>query len=64
MAKLITNKYRSNKRTKRPGVHSKNASKNQVKFKKNIEDKENKIFLYIYVNLQNLIKMDVVWIRY
>ena len=34
MAKLITNKYRSNKRTKRPGVHSKNASKNQVKFKK------------------------------
>lgn len=34
MAKLVTNKYRPSKRTKRPGVHSKNASKGQVKFKK------------------------------
>lgn len=34
MGKHITNNYRLNKRTKRPGVHSKNASKNQVKFKK------------------------------
>jgi hypothetical protein len=34
MAKLTTSNYRSSKRTKRPGVHSKNASKGQVKFKK------------------------------
>ena len=34
MAKLVTNKYRPSKRTKRPNVHSKNASKGQVKFKK------------------------------
>lgn len=34
MAKLVTNKYRPSKRAKRPGVHSKNASKGQVKFKK------------------------------
>jgi hypothetical protein len=34
MAKLTTSNYRASKRTKRPGVHSKNASKNQVKFKK------------------------------
>tara|TARA_R110000772_G_scaffold117433_1_gene222848 strand:+ start:108 stop:233 length:126 start_codon:yes stop_codon:yes gene_type:complete len=34
MAKLITNKHRASKRTKRPNVHSKNASKGQVKFKK------------------------------
>ncbi len=34
MAKVISNNYRASKRTKRPGVHSKNASKGQVKFKK------------------------------
>jgi hypothetical protein len=34
MAKITTSNYRASKRTKRPGVHSKNASKNQVKFKK------------------------------
>ena len=34
MAKLTTSNYRAYKRTKRPGVHSKNASKGQVKFKK------------------------------
>ena len=34
MAKLITNKHRASKRTKRPNVHSKNASQGQVKFKK------------------------------
>ena len=34
MAKLTTSNYRASKRTKRHGVHSKNASKGQVKFKK------------------------------
>lgn len=34
MAKIVSSNYRVAKRTKRPGVHSKNASKGQVKFKK------------------------------
>ncbi len=34
MAKVLIGKYLPSKRTKRPGVHSKNASKGQVKFKK------------------------------
>jgi len=34
MAKLVISRYKANKRTKRPNVHSKNASKGQVKFKK------------------------------
>jgi len=34
MAKGISINYRASKRTKRPNVHSKNASKGQVKFKK------------------------------
>lgn len=33
MAKVV-NTHRENKRKKRPGTHSKNASNNQVKFKK------------------------------
>ena len=34
MAKLTPSNYRASKRTKRPGVHSKNASTGQVRFKK------------------------------
>tara|TARA_R110000868_G_scaffold87400_5_gene244520 strand:- start:3095 stop:3220 length:126 start_codon:yes stop_codon:yes gene_type:complete len=34
MAKLAAGSYRAAKRTKRPSVHSKNASQGQVKFKK------------------------------
>ena len=34
MAKLVISNYRPNKRTKRPSIHSKNASKGQVKYKK------------------------------
>ena len=34
MAKKITYKFVVNKRTKRPGVHSKNASKGQTGYKK------------------------------
>tara|TARA_R100001460_G_scaffold105183_4_gene151506 strand:+ start:924 stop:1055 length:132 start_codon:yes stop_codon:yes gene_type:complete len=34
MPKKIIHKYTRAKRTKRPGVHSKNASRGQVKFKK------------------------------
>jgi len=34
MAKNLDNNYRKNKRKKRPGVHSKNASKGQNSFKK------------------------------
>ena len=33
MAKLTTSNYRASKRTKRPGVHSKNASKGQSGYK-------------------------------
>jgi len=34
MAKLVINKHKATKRTRRPNVHSKNASKGQVKVKK------------------------------
>jgi hypothetical protein len=34
MAKLVISNYRASKRTKRPGVHSKNASPGQNKYKK------------------------------
>jgi hypothetical protein len=34
MAKLVISNYRASNRTKRPNVHSKNASKGQVKYKK------------------------------
>ena len=34
MAKGVTFKYRANKKTKRPGVHSKNASRSQNGYKK------------------------------
>jgi hypothetical protein len=34
MAKVTSTNYRASKRTKRPNVHSKNASKGQVKYKK------------------------------
>ena len=34
MAKIIVKKYNSTKRTKRPNVHSKNASVNQSGYKK------------------------------
>ena len=34
MAKNLDNNYRKNERKKRPGVHSKNASKGQNSYKK------------------------------
>ena len=34
MAKIVTSQYRKNKRTKRPRVHSKNASVGQSGYKK------------------------------
>ena len=34
MAKLVTGNYRASNRSKRPGVHSKNASPGQNKYKK------------------------------
>ena len=43
MARKVISHYVKKVHKKRPNVHSKNASRSQTKFKKNIEDKGGKI---------------------
>ena len=47
MAKKLVSNYFEKHKKKRPGVHSKNASKNQNAYKKNTEVREKATKLYL-----------------